>query len=403
MKADLVVIGAGPAGAAAAAEAAACGLDVVLVDEADRAAAPGGVRTLSGHVVWSVAPGFQIEAVGPAGRVTIEAERVVAATGCIERVVPFPGWTLPGVMGLSIAAASAITPGQRFVVAGCGPLLALAAHGLRSRGAEVVAVATLSDPADRMTPPAQPPSRMLFGHAVRQAVGDGAVQRVEIGPVDAEGRPVGDGFWIEADGLCVGYGLIPGTEITLLLRAPHRFDPARGGWLPVLDAAGRTGIAGLYAAGGVAGVTDMEHAMSGGRVAGRAAARDAGRQAPDDDGLREDAAAGPMQPGPGFVDAIPAETIVCRCEGTTRASIEAAIADGAREMNQIKHFTRCGMGQCQGRICADIIGALLARHVGSRAAAGRWTVRPPLRPLPLDALLGDFDYGDIPVPQPAPL
>ena len=401
LRTDLAIVGAGPAGTAAAAAAAACGLDVVLLGQSLRPA-PVGVRAFLGHLVWSVTPGFRVEAIGPTGRVAVEAERLVAATGGLEHLVPFPGWTLPGVTGLSAAAVPAAAPattvGQRIVVGGCGPLLSAAICQLRSQGAEIVAAVSLS------RDEAGPDPTALSGHAVRQAAGAGLLQRVQIGPVDADGRPCGEAWWVEADRLCVGYGLLPGTDIPALLRAPYRFEAARGGWVPVLDADGRTGIPGLYAAGGAVGVVDRHHATSGGRRAGRAAARDTGRTIPGEDGPRDAAPpAPPTGPGPGLVDAIPSETIVCPCEGTTRAAIEAAIADGAREMNQVKHFTRCGMGACQGRICAHTVGALLARHVGGPLAAGRWTVRPPLRPVPLEALLGTFDYADIPVPKPAPL
>ena len=399
LRTDLAVVGAGPAGIAAAAAAAACGLDVVLLGQSLRHA-PVGVRALPGHLVWSVTPGFRIEAIGPAGRIAVEAERLVAATGTLERHVPFPGWTLPGVTGLSAAAGPNPTTavGQRVVVAGCGPLLAAAIYRLQSDGAQIIAAITLSHEEFRPVPTALP------GHAVRQAAGAGVLQRVQIGPVDAEGRPCGEPWWVDADGLYVGYGLLPATDIPSLLRALHRFEAARGGWVPVLDADGRTGISGLYAAGGTAGILERHHAVLGGRRAGRAAARDAGRTVPDEDEPHDRAPpAVPIGPGPGLIDTIPPETIVCPCEGTTRATIEAAIADGAHEMNQVKHFTRCGMGACQGRVCAHTIAALLARHVGGPPTAGRWTMRPPLRPVPLEALLGTFTYADIPVPHPAPL
>ena len=401
LRTDLAVVGAGPAGTAAAAAAAACGLNVVLLGQSLRHA-PAGVRALPGHLVWSVTPGFRIEAIGPAGRIAVEAERLVAATGTLERHVLFPGWTLPGVTGLSAAAAPDANPatavGQRVIVAGCGPLLAAAICRLQSHGAEIVAALTLSGTEALPVPAALP------GHAVRQAAGAGVLQRVQIGPVDAEGRPCGEAWWVEADRLYVGYGLLPATDIPSLLRAPHHFDTARGGWIPLLDADGRTAILGLYAAGGTAGILDRHSAMSSGRRAGHAAARDAGRTVPQDD--EPHAAIPPASPIasiPGLIDNIPPETIVCPCEGTTRATIEAAIADGAHEMNQVKHFTRCGMGECQGRLCAHTVAALLARHVGGLPAAGRWTMRPPLRPVPLEALLGTFAYTDIPVPHPAPL
>ena len=90
-------------------------------------------------------------------------------------------------------------------------------------------------------------------------------------------------------------------------------------------------------------------------------------------------------------------------DGRTRAQIEAAITDGATAMNQVKQFTRCGMGPCQGRMCGEAAAELVAAQVGGREKAGFATGRVPLRPVAMDALLGDFDYADIPVPRPAPI
>jgi bacterioferritin-associated ferredoxin len=87
----------------------------------------------------------------------------------------------------------------------------------------------------------------------------------------------------------------------------------------------------------------------------------------------------------------------------TRAEIEAALDAGAEEMNQLKQFTRCGMGPCQGRVCGEAAAELVAMRVGGRERAGFATGRLPLRPVPMEALLGEFDYADIPVPAPAPL
>ena len=103
-----------------------------------------------------------------------------------------------------------------------------------------------------------------------------------------------------------------------------------------------------------------------------------------------------------LVEAIPADCVVCRCEDVTRREIEAALDDGARDLNQIKQFTRCGMGPCQGRMCGETAAELAARRLGGREAAGLWTPRIPLRPVPMAALLGEFAYDDIPIPAPAP-
>jgi bacterioferritin-associated ferredoxin len=105
-----------------------------------------------------------------------------------------------------------------------------------------------------------------------------------------------------------------------------------------------------------------------------------------------------------MIKAIPPETIICRCEGVTRSAIENAAAAGANTINQLKHFTRCGMGPCQGRMCGEAAGALLADACGIGVSeVGFATGRIPLRPVPMEAILGDFDYADIPVPAPAPI
>jgi NAD(P)H-nitrite reductase large subunit len=113
--------------------------------------------------------------------------------------------------------------------------------------------------------------------------------------------------------------------------------------------------------------------------------------------------AGLMAIRPAQVAAIPTDTIVCRCEDVTRGEIDRAIDDGAREVNQVKAWTRCGMGPCQGRSCADVVGELVALRAGGRAAAGYFTGRLPLRPVSLAAVTGDFVYADIPIPKAAPL
>ena len=105
----------------------------------------------------------------------------------------------------------------------------------------------------------------------------------------------------------------------------------------------------------------------------------------------------------GAVQAIAPETVVCRCEDVTRAEIDAAAREGATHMNQLKAWTRCGMGPCQGRTCGDVAGALLAAHAGSREAVGCFTGRAPLRPVSLAELAGDYTYADIPIPKAAPL
>lgn len=395
-----------------------------------------------GRTVWSVAGRFRVDAVGPSGNEAVEAPRLIAATGAHERVVPFPGWTLPGIIGLAAATvllkSHGALPGRRVVVAGCGPLLAVVAAGILKAGGDVAAIADLAGPSDwlRALPALASQPRLLargagwalkigtarvpvlFRHGVRRAEGGEALSRVVLAPVDADGAfRDGADRALKADALCVGHGLVPGAEVPRLFRVTQMFDRQRGGFVPVLDDAGRTSLPGLYACGDGAGLRGALMAEGAGRLAGLACARDAGvlsepafasasgpsRAALEHARVFSDAMADMMALRPAQVAAIPPETVICRCEDVTRSQIEAAHADGARDMNQLKNFTRCGMGPCQGRFCGDVAAELLAAKVGSREAVGTFTARPPLRPVALADLLGTFDYSDIPIPPPAPL
>ena len=102
------------------------------------------------------------------------------------------------------------------------------------------------------------------------------------------------------------------------------------------------------------------------------------------------------RPGPGLASLAEAETIVCRCEEVSAARVRAAIEDGARVVNDVKTYTRTGMGRCQGRLCAASIAAIIANTTGaSPAAAGTYTARVPVKPVSFAALAG-FAGGPAP-------
>lgn len=472
---DLIVLGGGPAGANAALQAADAGVGVLLVDDNPAVggqvyrALPGAFRASAAqrkspdheagerlreriatsavsmareHSVWSVAPGYRVDAVGPDGPVSWSARHLVVAAGTTERVVPFPGWTTPGVIGLAAATvllkSQQVLPGRRTVVAGCGPLLAAVAAGIVKHGGSVPALLDLNALADwaRAAPalagrPAlawrgsrwlstvrRSGTVLLYRHAIREIQREGEELVIETGPVDRDGRPTGGRTRaLRADAVAVGHGLTPATEITRLLGAEHRFDIHAGGWIPARDADLRASRPGLYVAGDGAGVTGAAAAELEGALAGLAAAADLGalpgaefrrRAAPLRRRLASAARFGEamarlMALKPAMVDSVPAQATVCRCEDISRAELEDAIGDGARDLNQLKAWTRCGMGPCQGRLCGETAATLLAAHTGSRETAGTWTPRVPLRPIGVSAATGEFDYEDIPIPRAAPL
>ncbi len=470
---DVVVVGAGPAGVEAALAAAVCGLSVTLLDEASQAggqvyrappstfrgalqdaADPEGVRlrtrlAASGvtvcfdHIVWSVSPGFRVDALGPSGPRYWSAKAVIAAAGAQERVVPFPGWTLPGVIGLAGATimlkSQGVLPGRRNLVAGQGPLLLAVAAGILKAGGQVAAVLDLATRAEWLADWPALASRVdlvmrgalwrarllragvpiLHRQAVRRVTNTPQGQlRAMIGPVDGAGRPMtGAAREVVVDALAVGNGLTSSTDITRLLCVTHRYDELRGGWVPSVDEVFRTSLPGLYVAGDGAGLAGAAAAAADGRLVGLTVARDLGyvSSASYDETVAPlrrkarrarrfgTAMARLMALRPAQLDAIPPDTVLCRCEDVTRAEIDAAAAEGARTVNQLKAWTRCGMGPCQGRICGDIVGAVLSRAGGTRETAGFFTGRTPFRPLPLGQLVTETDYAALTLPPPAPL
>ncbi|MEP7182425.1 MAG: NAD(P)/FAD-dependent oxidoreductase [Betaproteobacteria bacterium] len=470
---DIIVIGAGPAGAEAAIKATALGLSVLVLDEARAAGglvyrAPDadvtsaepegdalrarlavcGADIAFDHRVWHVAqvaapdgqpPRFEIAAVGPQGLVQAQAAALIVATGVVERFYPRPGWTLPGVIGLGAATvmlkSQRLLPGKRVVVAGPGPLAPLVANLIIRGGGKVAA---LIDPNPlgawfaAMPGVARRPGLMAQGSTwlarlvvkgvpayrgwdVRRIDGTDGVETVTVGPVDAKWRPVAGAHekTITADAVCLGYGLTPAAEIYRLLGAEERHDGAAGGWVPVLDAGRRTSIGRLYGAGDGAGLEGAAAAPLTGRIAALSAALDLGRLDTDAHRREQDAATHELSraarfgramsrliaPKPTAMERVPDDTIVCRCEDVTAGALRAEVAAGAREINAVKAATRCGMGPCGGRMCADAMAATIECAGVPFAEIGRLTARTPLRPVPLDSLTGSFEYSDIPLPD----
>ena len=455
----LAVTGAGPAGAHAAMAAAEAGVDCIVLDEAEAAGgqvyrAPArrpskpkpeivegdrlraelhgsGARLAFGRRVWLIEPGFVIHAVGQDGPERIEAERLILATGTTERVIPFPGWTTPGVIGLAAATillkSQATLPGRRTLVAGSGPLLAAVATGILDLGGEVVAVLDRS-PRSRWLKAlprlASRPDLLARGigwwaKLFRARVP--VLHNSDIGEVTAfdDGLVVKSkgGELFACDAVAVGHGLTPSTEITRLLGVGHRFAPELGGWVPEQDAFGRTNVDGLLVCGDGAGVRGAVAAALAGRLAGLAAAHDLGRidhgqfdgeasaiqAALTKAGRFGGAMAAMTAPRADDVFGLAPDTIVCRCEDVNRSQIEGAIEDGADTIDQLKAWTRAGMGPCQGRMCGEAVAGLLARHVGGRQTVGLWTGRSPICPVPVADLVDDIAYENIPIPKAAPL
>ncbi|WDS36322.1 FAD-dependent oxidoreductase [Pseudoxanthomonas sp.] len=419
---DVLVVGAGPSGLAAAKAAASHGVRVGLVDAQPRGGGqvwrhdlahgiPAAARRAltivgDGQVDWLpqtqivMAQADWLLADGPAGAQRLHYRHLVLATGARELLLPFPGWTLPGVTGAGGAQALAKQgwplQGKRVLVAGSGPLLLASAATLRRHGASVLGIHE------------QAPLAALAGFALRlprwpgkaaqalalqfqlagigyhrdsvvvAAHGGDQLREVEIEGPHGRRR-------IACDQLAVGYGLVPNTELAELLGC--RLDTPGAHPQVAVDAQLRTSVGRVFAAGEALGIGGRDCALVEGAIAGHMAAG-----AP--------AAADALQPARRRARAFAAllgdtfalatrvralakdDTLVCRCEDVPLGALR-----GFADLRDAKLASRCGMGACQGRICGTALAELGLGGAARSSDGGR---RPPLFPVRLAALTDSF-------------
>jgi thioredoxin reductase len=450
LEADVGVVGAGPGGMAAATRLAAAGLRVTVLDEGARAGGqiyrqlPEGVgaaarvpeppshdhghhliegfegaslQRVHGAAVWDAKPGrlwFEHE-----GRSKLlRCERIVLAPGAYDRCVPFPGWTLPGVVTAGalqvMVRGFGVVPGKRALVAGSGPLLLPTVTALLGAGVEVVAALEASSRwrALRAAPgvignaarrrEAVWYMKQLWRHGVKlqwgwtvfACEGDGRVQRAVIGKVDAQGRPRrGTERAIEVDVVGAGFGLVPSVELGLRLGADARYLPERGGHCLVVDDRQRTATDGVYAVGEICGIGGAEVAAAEGALCAAAILEDVRGEAVAPALLRtaraERRAADTMlrafAPLPGLSELARPDTVVCRCEDVTRLRAQQAAELHGDTMRAIKLGCRAGMGPCQARICGPSLQAM-ATGDGARVM-DRPVVQVPLKAVRAETIL----------------
>lgn len=405
---DILVIGAGPAGLAAATEAAVSGAHIGIIDDNPR---PGGQIWRDGPGVALPARARQLRArveaasniechvgsrvVAPAGdhSLLIENEsnacqvtftKLILCTGARELLLPFPGWTLPGVTGAgglqALIKGGLPVAGERIVVAGSGPLLLASAATARQHGARILRVA---EQAGRRSvarfaaglwrwPNKAMQALELFdrsyrvGHQIVEALGDRRLEAVRI----RQGDSIEE---IACDRLASGFGLIPNTGLAQLLGC-HLNGPAIA-----VDRWQATRCANVLAAGECTGFGGSELALVEGRIAGLAAIGEhsqAERLIAERDHWQmfADALARDFALDPALRKLCRPDTLVCRCEDVAYSQL--AGRDGWIDA---KLASRCGMGACQGRICG---GAANFMFGWPQPAA-----RVPLCPTRLETLL----------------
>lgn len=408
---DVVVVGAGPAGLAASVRAAESGARVAMVDDNPRAGgqiwraaagkAPGEARLWIRaaeqlKVQWIA--GARAFAAPAANRIAVEKfdgemelgyRSLVLATGARERFLPFPGWTLPNVMGAgglqALAKSGLPIAKKKIVIAGSGPLLLAVAKYLKDHGADVVLVAEQARQGALVSfgmRLAAHPGKLRQAVSLRAAL-LGTPYLTSCWPVSAEGANQLEAVtlhwngktWTErCDYLACGFGLVPNTEVAALLGCRLRAGVETDEWQ-------QTSVPGVYSAGEAAGVGGLDLALVEGEIAGFAAAGAAAEAralfAWRDRSRRFAAALERAFTLREELKSLPDdETLLCRCEDVAMGRVRSC--SGWREA---KLHTRCGMGPCQGRVCGGAAEFLLGWKVGS--------VRPPVFPARIEGLCRD--------------
>jgi NADPH-dependent 2,4-dienoyl-CoA reductase/sulfur reductase-like enzyme len=443
-----IVIGAGPAGIRAAATLVAAGLSPVVIDEAAKSGGqiyrrqPAGFTRpytalygfeatkarrlhdefdgLAGSIdyrpdtlVWDMRHG-KLHCLSGGCSAELGFRDLILATGARDRVIPFPGWTLPGIYTLGGAQIAlkyqGCAIGREIVFLGTGPLLYLVAYQYAKAGAKVAAVLdTAAFTAKSRALPSLIKGGATFAkglwyvaalrargirieNGVRPiaAGGDAAVKALRYRTADGAERR------LACDALAFGFGLSSETQLADLAGIPFRYDSIQQQFLPARDSSGRTPVAGIYLAGDGGGIAGADAAeLSGERAAlalieDRGLAVDTHRLAAIERALQRiagfRAALETAFPFPAdLAAAMAGETILCRCEGITAGEFRRAAAElGAAEVNRAKAFSRCGMGRCQGRVCGPAAATVLAEALGvSPERIGRLRGQAPVKPIPL--------------------
>jgi NADPH-dependent 2,4-dienoyl-CoA reductase/sulfur reductase-like enzyme len=407
---EVLVIGGGPAGMAAAARAADCGVRVGIVDDnlglggqiwrgesddrrkteaskwAERVRT-SGVNTLCGlRVVHQSAPGVLL-AEGLNGPCELTYEKLVLATGARERFLPFPGWTLPNVMGAgglqAMVKCGLPIRGQRVVVAGTGPLLLAVAAYLHTHGAKVAMIceqASWNNLASFGLALFAWPGKMVQGLQLKRDLA-GVPFAANSWPLAAHGHQklqsvtilrAGRNENIPCDYLACGFHLIPNIELPLLLGCAVDDNCVQ------VDDLQRTTVSSVFCAGEPTSVGGVDLALIEGQIAGLAAA---GRT------IEAEALFGKRRRARRFarlldrtfslrseLRSLPlSETIVCRCEDVSYSRLRQHSSWRAAKLH-----TRCGMGPCQGRVCGPATQFLFQWNPDS--------VRPPVFPARVETL-----------------
>ncbi len=453
MRTEIVVIGGGGAGLTAAVRASECGARVVLLDNSADLGGQyfrhskytpkhvperkeflqwnqrlqtqidlGRVTYLSRTTVWSVShdgEGFIIRATKgerDKSEIHLRAQRLVIATGAIDRTLPYSGWTMPGNYTLggvqSLIKGHGILPGSRFVLGGTGPFLLAAAASVIDAGGTVVALVETNSFASMSKNPAalwsgrkKIPTALSYLLKLRRH-GTQLITHSRIIAASFDGDVVTSARIASGkrsrefacDAVATGFGFSINLEIPSALGL-ELYESADGGAAVKVDELQQTSHPYVFAAGETTGIAGIDAALVEGEIAGVAAAQSlqhAGADVSSQQATRKKlhrfaqylASAYPLNQE--WVDQVSDETIVCRCEEVTAGQLRKSINElGVADARSAKLFTRAGMGWCQGRQCARTCSEIVASETGTTptfadvAGAAKRTI---INPVPLGTI-----------------
>ena len=454
----VVIIGAGPAGVTAAATLARHGVTPIVIDEA---AKPGGqiyrqppdgaarppreiygfdaakatrihglfkdlqsaakIDYRSQTLVWNITRNeqrFRLDLLHNGVQATLDADKMILATGAVDRALPFPGWVLPGVFTLGAAQialkSQGVAIGRRVALIGAGPLLPLLVNQYLAVGIKPVAALDVAPFIAKLRAfgglAAQPATLLKGAYYTARAAALGCAITSNVRSIRALGdsRVTGlayataDGktHEIACDGIAASFGLRSESQLADLAGCRFEFDNASRQWQPLRDRVGRSSVSGVYIAGDGAAIGGADVAELAGEQAALALLDDGGtptsveRRHTLDRALRRQSrfrrALESAYPFPAHLVAnIPDGLIICRCEGITAGQLRDSIARRhPTDVNRLKAFSRLGMGRCQGRMCGHVGAELLAAHAGCGIVeVGRLRAQPPIKPIPLTSAL----------------
>ena len=378
--------------------------------------------------VLGMFPERRLLIVGASGRVVeLKADYIICATGAREKYLPFKGWTLPGVMSTGAAQilikSSGILPGYHTLVAGSGPLLLVLASEILANKGKINAVLDQTSSLDKLgvlflwlhngrkliegtyylsrlvltrTP-------LLQAMRIVEARGKQNLEEVVAAKIDRLGRIItGTETIYRPDTLAVGYGFAPNIELPQQADCSIEYSEEKGGWIVSVDDCMQSSCDDIYAVGEITGIAGAKKSYIEGQIAAwsvlnklslvkknKLKAKLAHLKRERKHQIHYGRFINKLcYLPPTFYESIHDNTLICRCEGITMGTIRSYIANGFTTTGSIKKATRCGMGNCQGRICGPIMSDILGAY--NRQATGQVgppSVRAPIKSVPMAAFL----------------